>query len=463
MDVLMSFGIAGILLLIGMIIRGKVKFIQNFLMPSAVIGGILGFICMNTFLPRLTDQISFDGYTSIVNTLFTVSFISIGLTRTAKTNKAKKEKKDKKGSPLYRGSMGMGVAWSLIYAVQAGLGLVIIMVLGKTVGMDTKLGMTITYGFCQGPGQAATNGLVYEQTYGMTGAAQTGIAFAVMGFVMAFLVGVPLAKLGIKKGLIKTAQDSLDPSVARGFYGKDEETASMGKETTYAGNVETLAYHIALIGLSYMVGLIFAAIFKYIPAIGSALAAMMYLNGLLGAYVVNAVIDKLGLEFLQNSVLESKITGFCSDFLVIMAFMSVELKSVGSWIFPITVTAMIVTIATLACSIFFGQRFGDSNDFERTLGLFGTSTGTVPSGISLVRIVNPSLSGTIGAELGMMHASEFFSTFPSIVLMLIASDAVSPIVGIAILFALVPFFMIILKVLRCWNKKTWSFSGPVVQ
>ena len=462
MDVLMAFGIAGILLLIGMLLRGKMHFMQNMLVPAAVIGGVIGFICMNTFLPMITDKVTFEGYTSIVNVLFTVSFISIGLTRTEKTENtavSAKGKKRKRG-PLYRGSMGMGIVWSMIYSLQAGFGLLVVMVLGKTVGMDTKLGMTIAYGFCQGPGQAATNGLAYETAYGMTGAAQTGIAFAVIGFIMAFLLGAPLARYGIRHGLVD-APDSLDPSVARGFYHKEDQNISLGNETTYSGNIETLAYHIALIGISYLIGLFFSWLFHFIPAIGAGLSAMMYLNGLLGAYVVNAVIDKLGLGYLLNNVLESKITGFTSDFLVVMAFMSVQMSSVGMWIFPILIASILGAVATFFASLYFGQRFGDGHDFERTLALYGTSTGTVPSGISLVRIVNPELKGTIGAELGMMHASEFFSTFPSVTLMLIASNVVTPIVGIAILFALVPFFIILLKVLGCMNAQTWSFKKEV--
>ena len=41
-----------------------------------------------------------------------------------------------------------------------------------------------------------------------------------------------------------------------------------------------------------------------------------------------------------------------------------------------------------------------SNDFERTLGLYGTCTGTVPSGISLIRIVDPDLETPTCVELG---------------------------------------------------------------
>ena len=286
MDVLMAFGVASIMILLGMVIRGKFKFVQSMLIPAAVIGGVLGFICMNTFLPLLTDKISFDGYTTIVNTLFTVSFISIGLTRPAKQKKdpmdtgevvldKKGRPKKKKGGPLYRGAMGMGLVWCMLFGLQGGLGILIAAVVGPLFGMDAIYGMLIPFGFCQGPGQAATNGTVYETVYGVTNASQVAIAFAVSGFLAAFIVGVPIAKMGIKLGLTKNSTKQLNESVARGFYSKEEQRQPMGKVTTYAGNIETLAFHVALIGVSYMVALIFSWLFNFIPVIGAAMSAMM--------------------------------------------------------------------------------------------------------------------------------------------------------------------------------------------
>ena len=470
MDVLMAFGVASIMILLGMVIRGKFKFVQDMLIPAAVIGGVLGFICMNTFLPLLTDKISFDGYTTIVNTLFTVSFISIGLTRPAKQKKdpmdtgevvldKKGRPKKKKGGPLYRGAMGMGLVWCMLFGLQGGLGILVAALVGPLFGMDAIYGMLIPFGFCQGPGQAATNGTVYENVYGVTNASQVAIAFAVSGFLAAFIVGVPIAKLGIKLGLTKNSAKQLSGSVARGFYSKEEQRQPMGKVTTYAGNIETLAFHVALIGISYMVALIFSWLFSFIPAIGAAMSAMMYLNGLLGAYVVNAVVKKLGLDYLQNSTLQSKITGFCSDYLVVMAFMAVQLGAVGSWIVPILIIAVVITAVTALVSLFFAQRFGDANDFERFLGLYGTACGTTPSGLSLVRIVDPVLSTTTGAELGMMNMPEFLSTFSSIVIMLIASGVLPVLPGAILLIALTPVYIIILKLTGCLNKRTWSLSA----
>ena len=48
-------------------------------------------------------------------------------------------------------------------------------------------------------------------------------------------------------------------------------------------------------------------------------------------------------------------------------------------------------------------RLGGNCDFERTLGLWGALTGTCPSGVALIRIVDPSMKTTAATEMGSMN------------------------------------------------------------
>lgn len=459
MDTLMAFGIASVLLLLGMAIRAKISAVRKMLVPATVIAGAIGFVCMNTFLPVLTDKISFSGYTDLVNDLFTLSFISIGLTGTVKkqTPQVDTNGKKKKRGPLYRGSMGMGLTWCMLYGLQAATGVAVLFFIGSFFGMDPVYGLLISYGFCQGPGQAATNGLIYENTYGIPDASQVAIAYAVIGFAAAYIVGVPMVQWGMKKGLLRSKEE-INHSIARGFFDKEEQRQSMGKVTTHSGNVETLAYHVALMGISYLFAMVFSRLVYFIPGVGPGFSGMMFFHGLLGAYLVKAIVKKLGLDYLQNATLQSKITGFCTDFLVIMSFMSVGLGSVGIWMIPIIIVAVAVTMVTLAVCLFFGQRFGDENDFERFLGLFGTACGTTPSGLSLVRMVDPSLRTSTGAELGMMSAPETFSMFPSITMLLAASGVIPLGIEFVLLIAMAPIYALVMKLIGCMNSRTWSFN-----
>lgn len=44
MNIMIAFGIASIMLLLGMFLRAKVRFLQNLLLPSSIIAGIAGLL-----------------------------------------------------------------------------------------------------------------------------------------------------------------------------------------------------------------------------------------------------------------------------------------------------------------------------------------------------------------------------------------------------------------------------------
>ena len=73
---LIAFGIASIMLCIGTLLRAKIGFLRNMLVPSSVIAGILGLIFMNVVAAvGVKIGTDFDKFTEIVNHLFTISFI----------------------------------------------------------------------------------------------------------------------------------------------------------------------------------------------------------------------------------------------------------------------------------------------------------------------------------------------------------------------------------------------------
>ena len=125
MSFMMAFGLSSIMLCVGIILRAKISFLRNMLVPASVIGGIIGFILMN-IASGLHIDIGTDAnmFTAIVNNLFTISFISISLTSTPKgQNNTAKE--------VTKGAVGLGLVWCLLYAVTPIAATIIVSLLGK--------------------------------------------------------------------------------------------------------------------------------------------------------------------------------------------------------------------------------------------------------------------------------------------------------------------------------------------
>ena len=285
-----------------------------------------------------------------------------------------------------------------------------------------------------------------------------GLAFAAIGFIVAFGVGIPAAKMGINRGIAKRC-GKIDETILKGYLKKDEQTNYMVKDTTVNSNIETLTFHFALIGVCYIGAIGVAKVFSLLPGfLGTSFSGLMFMNGMIAAYIVKFIMKKLKLDFLQENVLQSKITSWTSDYLVVCAFMAVGFSVIGEWIVPILVEAAIITVITFFVCFYFGQRFGGSNDFERTLGLYGTSTGTVPSGISLIRIIDPEFKTNTAVELGVMNIVMFLSTPVYILLLAMASKTISMPITMAGLAVCCILYLIILKVTKTWGKKTYSWK-----
>lgn len=456
MSFMIAFGIASIMLCIGMILRTKVSLFKNMLVPASVIAGIAGMIVMNTGVITQTDA---GVFTQIVNYLFTLTFISIGLT----SSRSNKDNKGSAGKEIMKGSLGLGFLWNLLYALTPAVGAIIILLIGGYFGMNAFYGLLIPFAFAQGPGQAATFGTIFEQTYGIENAAMVGLTFAVIGFLACFLVGVPLAKYGLKKGLAKNIDSgNINGFIKRGFYTKDDKREAMGSETIYSGNMDTMTFHFAIMGISFVMALGIAELVSYIPGIGPTFSGMLFMYGMLAAYLVKFVMKKLKIDYMLDNTFQTKITGWATDYLVVASFMAVKFSVIGEWAIPILIESIVIILLTLIIVTYFGKRLGGDDDFARTLGLFGTATGTVPSGIALVRIIDPSLRTNAAVELGLMNVPMMFSFVTVSTILAIASGAISMTVGILLLLAPIPVYLIVLKVFKVWGKKTYDFNEKAV-
>lgn len=138
MNFMIAFGLASIMLCIGMILRTRMSFLKNMLVPTSVIAGILGIIVMNS---GLVSGIDVDIFATIVTYLFTLTFISIGLTGSGSKEKAD----DSAGKDITKGTIGMAFVWNILYALTPVIGVIIILLIGGYFGMNALYGLLIPF------------------------------------------------------------------------------------------------------------------------------------------------------------------------------------------------------------------------------------------------------------------------------------------------------------------------------
>lgn len=198
MSLLIAFGFLSLLLLLGVLLRAKIKFLQNFMVPACLTGGVIGFFILNTTgFPQVQPEL----YPALAYHFFTISFVCIGLRGMSKVDQSKGSatKEMVRGSIWQAQMFYMGLCSQLILATG------IVYLLNALTGRDylESIGFLAAQGFAAGPGQAISTGLVWEK-FGHSGMGQLGMTFAGVGFIVAFAIGVPLVRWGVRKGLNTT-------------------------------------------------------------------------------------------------------------------------------------------------------------------------------------------------------------------------------------------------------------------
>ena len=394
------FGIMAVVLLLGMLLRGSIRLLQKFLIPSCFIGGTLGLILLSTGLVEVP--------TSLLETfayhLFIISFISIGL-----TSGVEEKNKPAVKSPI-RGALWIGLVTGVVMAMQGLVASLFVFLLNPAgYNLHPLFGFLAPLGFAQGPGQALSMGKVWEE-FGFTHAATLGLSFAVFGFAFAFFVGVPLVNWGIRKGYSSLAPKSFSPELLKGVAQKESKKESAGELTTHTANVDTMAFHAALVGLVYVLTyLLILGIDQLIPGdVAKSLWGFFFFFGIIVALLVRFVINKIGLGHLLDPGMQRRITGLSVDFLIVSTIMAIQVVVIWEYIVPIALISLVTGVLTTLVVFYLGRRTW-AHSFERTVGMYGISTGTAPVGLLLVRIADPELETPVALEIGLqaLFASPF--------------------------------------------------------
>ncbi|MBC2711168.1 MAG: hypothetical protein HGJ94_09285 [Desulfosarcina sp.] len=393
-DGMLVFAFLSLLLLVGVGLRARIGFFQRFLVPSCLIGGLLGLVLMHSGL----FSIETSTIESFAYHFFNISFISVGLTR----NDNGGEHKSK--TPMIKGPAWMALMQGLTFPMQAVLGGLLVILLGWFgLQLFPTFGFLVPLGFNEGPGQALSIGKVWEGV-GFADATTIGLTFAAIGYFIAFFVGVPLVNRGIRSGRATFGPRELPRDFLTGIFTPGGVKESAGRLTLHSGNAETLAFQVALVGGVYGITTLFIGFLgSLLPTdVAKMLWGFFFFFGLGVALMVKWVMTRLNIQYLADAGVQRRITGFSVDYLIVATVAAIELKIVWVYLLPISLIALVNGVVTTALVIYFGRRLS-AYSLERTVAIFGTVTGTVSCGLLLLRIVDPDFKTPVAYEIAVMN------------------------------------------------------------
>ena len=383
-NVIIQFGVIAFLVVISNIIRLKVPFVKKTLMPTSVLAGfmLLGFKYTNIIRvdTALLDMLTYHG--------IALGFIALSLRVTKKDG----------STGGARTAVDSGALIVSTYMIQGILGLIISIVLGYVFIPDffKASGLLLPMGFGQGPGQANNIGSSYEML-GFTGGKSYALAIAATGFLVACIVGVVYLNIQARRGKI-VRQDAAEISgsiTVDHFQDKDEMPISQ--------SIDRLSIQAALIILVYaftffVIWGITSLLGKFAPGVAASISPLFwgfnFIFGSLFAVLTKVILSKfrkakiMQMQY-QNNYLLSRISGLFFDVMIICGIASIDFEDLrGLWI-PFVLTCVIGCIGTFVHIKFFSHRIYKQYEEEGFLAMFGMLTGTISSGILLVREIDP--------------------------------------------------------------------------
>lgn len=403
-------GIISAALLFATILRHKLTFLQKFMVPNALTAGFILLPIYNFVLPLI--GLGQHRLGDLVYHLLNISFIAMSLR--SPTPKAEHRE---------RGSVwGMSTVILSQYAIQAllGLGLALLFAITIAPQLNLAIGLTLPLGFALGPGQAYAIGKGWE-AMGFPGAGSVGLTMAALGYLWACIVGVALVNIGTRKGWL-THRVQADTNMLTGLISKDKDKPVAMRSTTDLEALDPLSFHTAIVALTYLLSYLLLLGLTYLLSFAGKAGAELA-NNLWGinfifsavtALLVRFVLDKLKLGHYFDDDALSRISGFSIDFMVAAAIAAISLVFVAQYWLPILVISTIGGIVTVYTVPWWSARIFRDHRFERMIMLFGVSTGTLSTGLALLRIVDPEFKTKVSRDYMLASGLTFLLAIPFI-------------------------------------------------
>lgn len=413
---IIQFGIIAFLILLANVLRRKIPMIQASLMPTAVLAGFLLLLLRTTGILKIDVEF----LEMLTYHMIALGFIALSLRVPEKTSEA---------VPMIGSKSGALIVST--YLVQAIVGLVISIGLAYTVmpGFFKASGILLPMAYGQGPGQANNVGTTYE-ALGMAGGRSFGLSLAAMGYLCACIVGVIYLFVMNRQGKLTHVKDKdyISGSVTIDTYQDDNEIP-------IAESVDKLSVQMALVLLLYLLtylitngitNLLQAISPGLVKSVGTLLWGFNFIIGSMIAVGCRVLFSSLKrLKWMnrqyQNNYLLSRLSGLAFDFMIVAGIASINIDHLSGLWLPFILMAVAGGVVTLLYLRFMCEKLYPGYVYEGFLSMFGMLTGTISSGVLLLREIDPEMKTP--ASNNLVTGSSFGIIFGIPMLILISFAA----------------------------------------
>ena len=367
-----DIGIISLLLLLGKLMRVKIKFIQKLFIPPSLLAGFIGL----ALGPHGFDVLPISSQTGTYAGIL-IAFIFGALPLTSQKTKGNQEI----GAMWVYSQTGMLLQWAFG-------GLLGLLVLSQFWPLSPAFGITMPSGYCGGHGTAAAIGQAFGQL-GQDEILTLAMTAATFGIVASVILGLIFVKWGTKNKHTAYLADYKDlPSELRTGLLPQEKRESMGESTCSSISIDSLTFNLAIISAIALGGYGISKLAAYyMPGFELPVFSCAFVAGI----IIKKMLDKTRASESICPQTVGHISGAMTDYLVAFGIASIKLSVVLEYIVPLAILLLSGLAVTLIYVFFMARKLMKECWFEKALFTWGWFTGTMAMGIALLRVVDPKM------------------------------------------------------------------------
>ena len=406
-DVLVAFAGLSLLLLLGMALRQRLRWLRTLGIPEALIAGLLGLL-IGPFGPwSIFPEEIYRIWSQTPGVLISLVFATLFLGQQLPSPRVIWNRAA--GQTAFGMVLGFGQ-----YLVGA---LLVLAVLQPLFGTDPLMAALIEVGFEGGHGTAAGMGPTFTEL-GLPSGETLGLAMATVGVLTAVLLGSTLVVIGrSRRWLSQEKSEAVAsprlPTMEKDPMSADERLAlgaaagTVESEQAESMTIDALTVNVAFAGGAVGLGILLKEGLTQLGEVtggeGTArlLAAIpVFPLAMVGGLIVQVLLQRSRQTRLVSPVAQASIGSLAMDLLITAAMASLNLPLLEENWLPFALLAAVGLTWNICAFLWLAPRIFSDHWFERGIADFGQGTGVTATGLLLLRMADP---------FGRSRAMEAFS------------------------------------------------------
>lgn len=385
MTAIFVFCLLSTLLVAGKVLRTVIPLLQRCYLPSSVIGGFIGLVIFQCFPDMLPADVvntvgKLPGF--MINVVFATLFLGVITPPIAKVVRV----------AFPQLCFGQILAWGQYAIGFATVGFILL----PFFGVNEGFGNLLEIGFQGGHGTVSGMTESFE-AFGWEDGIALGYTMATAGMLLAVILGIVLVNWAARRGYIQNIRrfDEQGKLQQRGIYTKEEQPAA-GVQTVYCDSIDSLAWHIALVGIAILTGYGMREGLMALESASRADGAVVLLKGfplfpfcMIGGLLMQKLAQRVKVHQLIDHGQMQRISGAALDFLVVSAMATIKVQVVlDNWV-GLLLLIVLGTLLSLFMVMVVARHLFRESWFECAIAEFGQSLGVTATGLLLLRAADP--------------------------------------------------------------------------